>query len=222
MKVLACGLAVLAVAISTPGAASAQQPHPDLSGQWVFDSAKSDRPITPIERGSYGLGRPAPADSEGGERGGVGEPMERPGEMSGMDGMGGRSGYRRGRESPDEKDRARMRLMLRLAQPDSALAIYRTDSTVTVVTPADSLILFTDGRKMKDTLGANVEVETKAEWKDDALVVERKLGGDLKITERFTLSGTGRYLWLYVQADNGRFHMPVPFLRVYYHPGEEP
>lgn len=218
MKTLVLGLVVTGVVFMAPRAANAQQTHPDISGRWVFDSAKSDRPISPEERSPMPIERRPPVDSEGGERGGYG----RPGEMGGTGEMGEGGGYRRGRSTPSEKDRARMRVMMRLAQPDSAISISLTDSTVTIVMPNDSMTLNLDGRKLKDTVGANVELESKAEWKDDALVVERDFGSGYKITERYTLSGTKRYLWLYVQANRGNFHMPTPFLRVYYHPGEEP
>ncbi len=215
-----------------PSQAAAQQQHTDFSGRWIYDSAKSDH-VTPqpmgLDAGQAPRSQAQPA--EGGEGGG--EPGEggEGGEGGGMGGrfgggygggFGGRRIGPRGPQSMTMEDRIRFRALTVLARPVTALDILQTDSTVTLITGADTLVLYPNEKKTAQVLPGGAKAETQSQWKDGDLRVERDLGSGMKLVQRFTLSGTKSYLWLYVTASNGRGNMQVPFLRVYYRPGGRP
>jgi len=217
-----------------PSQAAAQQQHTDFSGRWIYDSAKSDH-VTPqpmgIDAGQAPRSQAEP--TEGGEGGG-GEPGEggeggEGGAMGGRfgggygGGFGGRRMGPRGPQSMSMEDRIRYRALAVLARPAQTLDILQTDSTVTLIAGTDTLVLYPNKKKTTQILPGGAKEETQAEWRDNGdLRVERDLGSGMKLVQRFTLSGTKSYLWLYVTANNGRFQMQVPFLRVYYRPGGRP
>ena len=120
------------------------------------------------------------------------------------------------------EDRIRYRALAVLARPAQTLDILQTDSTVTLIAGTDTLVLYPDKQKTTQTLPGGAKAETQSHWKDGDLRIERDLGSGMKLVQRFTLSGTKSYLWLYVTANNGRGNMQVPFLRVYYRPGGRP
>ena len=185
----------------------AQAQHPDLSGRWSYNAAQSDNPRAMAQgRDSMGAGDEG---GGGGRRGGFG------GRRGGFGGRGGRGGYGGGRGMSDEQ-RARMRQTMALAfQAPAALTVGETDSTLTI-TPDTSaaLVLYGDGRKVKQSVEGGGDVETKAHWQGNDFVVERKVSGGGKVTEDYLKSQDGKQLFVIVSLDSGRGRS-VEFRRVY-------
>ncbi len=64
--------------------------------------------------------------------------------------------------------------------------IEQSDSTVTLVTPEGSpIVLYPDGRTVRDKIEGLGEVRTMASWKGDRLEVERHISGGAKITTTY-------------------------------------
>lgn len=96
-----------------------------------------------------------------------------------------------------------------------AFGVRQTDSTVTIVYPDRELLLFTDGRKQKIAAPDGREVEYRALWEGSSLVIERRLGGGLTLTERYSVhAGTGR-LHVLTRLAGERLPTPISFMRVY-------
>ncbi len=73
--------------------------------------------------------------------------------------------------------------------------IEQTDSTVTVVTPEGSPVVFyVDGRPVEGKIEGLGEVRTLARWKGEKLEVERRFSGDAKITTTYQLTDEGQQI----------------------------
>ena len=205
------GLTALVVGV-VPAGAAAQ--HPDLAGSWKLNQAQSDNPRDQM-RGSDSAGgeRRPRGEGEGGAGGGGGGG----GFGGGRGGFGGgrRGGYGGGRGMSDEQ-RARMRQTMDLAfHAPSAFTVQQADSAVTLTgEDGQPLVLYADGRKLKQTVDGGGDVEIKARWQGNDFVVERKVSGGGKVTEDYLRSQDGKQLFVIVSLDNGRGRS-IEFRRVY-------
>lgn len=99
-----------------------------------------------------------------------------------------------------------------------AFSIALSDSTVTIAYPDRDLRLPTDGSRQKVTLPGGGEAEYRAWWEKEALVVERRLQGDLLLLETYSIQpATGR-LHILTRLEGDRLPRPVSFVRVYERP----
>jgi len=187
-----------------PDPAEAQ--HPELSGRWSYNASQSDNPRT-MAQGRDSMG--------GGDEGGGGG--RRGGGFAGR--RGGRGGYggRGGRASSmSDEQRARMHQTMALAfQAPSLLRISESDSIVSVTSDSGAVVdLYTDGRKVKQTVEGGGDVEIKAHWQGNDFVMERKVSGGGKVTEDYLKSQDGKQLFVIVSLDTGRGRS-IEFRRVY-------
>ena len=183
--------------------------RPDLSGHWTYNPAQSDNPRSMMQRrDSVGGDRPGGdrPGGFGGGRGGFG------GGRGGF-GRGGRGG--RGTDMTDEQ-RERMRQTMDLAfRPPAALTIMASDSALTFTSDTGAaLVLYGDGRKLKQSVEGGGDVEIKAHWQGNDFVVERKVSGGGKVTEDYLRSQDGKQLYVIVSVDGGRGRTS-DFRRVY-------
>jgi hypothetical protein len=93
--------------------------------------------------------------------------------------------------------------------------IERSDSTVVISYPNRQLTLFTDRRKKKMRADGDAKIEYRAWWEGGRLWIERKLDGDITVTEEYYVqSGTGR-LHVLTRLEGDRFPTTIAFMRVY-------
>ena len=183
--------------------------RPDLSGHWTYNATQSDNPRSMMQR----------RDSAGGDRdGGFGD--ARGGYGGGRGGFGGRGFGRggrggRGTDMTDER-RERMRQTMDLAyRPPATLTIVASDSGLTFTSDTGAaLVLYGDGRKLKQSVEGGGDVEIKAHWQGNDFVVERKVTGGGKVTEDYLRSQDGKQLYVIVSVDGGRGRTS-DFRRVY-------
>ena len=169
---------------------------PDLSGSWKLNVSQSDLPPTETEDVMIDSPRrPGPPE------GGYAPPGRRRPRGPGPGGF-----------NPAEM-RERLREMM---EGPRQLTISQTDSTLILAGVTGlSRTLFTDGRKRKRELRGVGEVETKARWKDGALMVERKFGNGLKLNESFERSQDGQRLSVLLELHGGPMPRELRFKRVY-------
>lgn len=202
------GLA-LGIAAFTPATRAAAQ-RPDLAGQWTYNAAQSGNPRDMMQ-GDSASGERRGGES-GGERGGYGG--GRRGGFGGRGRFGGRGGEGGGGMSDEQ--RARMHQTMELVfQTPSALTIVESDSTVTLTADAGAaLLLYGDGRKVKETMEGGGDIEIKGRWQGNAFVVERKVSGGGKVTEDYLRSPDGKQLFVIVNFEGNRGRA-FTFRRVY-------
>jgi hypothetical protein len=115
-----------------------------------------------------------------------------------------------------DEQRARMRQTMQLAlQAPATLTIAESDSSVTITADTGAaLVLYGDGRKLKQTVDGGGDLEIKARWLGNDFVVEREVSGGGKVTEDYLRSPDGKQLFVIVSLDNGRGRS-LDFRRVY-------
>jgi hypothetical protein len=175
---------------------------PDLTGQWALNEAESDDPVAAIgavaRRGSSTQSAKSGGRGAGGGRGGV---------------SGGRGGVSGGRTGGGEETRKTLQELLKAAE---AFTITQTDSTVAFESEGGSpLVLHPDGRKADQMVRGIGKVELKARWKDDRLIVERKLESGLKLEQSYERSQDGKRLLLKVELSGGSLPDFIELRRIY-------
>ena len=200
-----------------PGRARCQQaapPHPDLSGRWKLNLAKSDDPLTMLafdttgaatrpEGVSGGRGGSAGGGGYGGRSGGFGG--------RGLGGMGGgrrgAAGAARGDAPPplSESQRQGFRQALRYAlDPPSHLVVAQTDSTVTFGGDTATLVLHGDGRPVViPPRDSAAEVRVNARWIGNAFLVTRQVAGGGRVSQDYLRSPDGLQITVIVHFDGG-------------------
>jgi hypothetical protein len=115
-----------------------------------------------------------------------------------------------------DASRERMRQTLRLALvPPHALSIDQTDSTVTLVADSgDALTLAIDGHKVKQKVEGGGDIEDRARWQGNNLVVDRSVSGGGKIVEDYLRSQDGKQLYV-IERFTGMRGRSIEFRRVY-------
>jgi len=193
-KILSPGVVVVALSMACGSSQRSDQVAPDevedLSGTWILNADKSDRP----------------GDQMGsGEIGGGGTMMPPPG------GMGRRPGGRGGIDP--EKMRRTMEVAREAVQ---RFTLEQTDTTVTI-SYNDMIphVFHTDGRKVEQETEAGDKIEVKAYWQGRYLMVSRKVDGGGTITEQYFKSSVTDQLEVITRIELGRMPRPMQFLRVY-------
>lgn len=205
---LTAGSLAACASSSHPNAASQVTPRPAIAGQWRLNPQESTTARDAMQRGrGEGEGRPG-----GGEGGGGGFPGRR---GMGGGGMRGGGGFRGGGMS--DQSRARMRQTMELANhAPTVLWIALTDSSVTFLDDAaDTLMLPTNGHKVKEKVEDGGDVERKADWTNAGLVLEEKVSGGGSVTETYVRPSDGKELYVIVKVKMGRMPQPLEFRRVY-------
>lgn len=187
---------VLIAVLLQVGGGAAQ--HPDLSGHWALNAAQSQNPRDMMQ------GR----DSGGSERSG--------GLMRGGGGRGGFGG-RGGGDRMSDAQRARMHQTMQLAfTAPTSLAIVESDSTVTLIADGDTLVLPSNGHKVRreSTVDGEGPVDIKGHWQGSDFVVERNVSGGGKVSEDYLRSSDGKQLYVIVSFDGARGRN-IMFRRIY-------
>ena len=189
--------------------------RPDLSGRWTYSAPQSDNPRDQMRGGDSTGGTSRP---RGGSPGGFGGRRGGGGFGGGRGGFGGGrgAGGRGGGGGVSDEARERMGQTMRLAfDPPHAVTISETDSTVTLVANSvDTLTLTTNGRKLKQKVVGGGDIEAKAHWQGNDLVVERTVSGGGKVTEDYLRSQDGKQLYVIV-GFTGLRGRSIEFRRVY-------
>ena len=193
-KILSPGVVVVALSMACGSSQRSDQVAPDevedLSGTWILNADKSDRP----------------GDQMGsGEIGGGGTMMPPPG------GMGRRPGGRGGIDP--EKMRRTMEVAREAVQ---RFTLKQTDTTVTIsYNDMPPRVFHTDGRKVEQETEAGDKIEVEAYWQGRYLMVSRKVDGGGTITEQYFKSSVTDQLEVITRIELGRMPRPMQFLRVY-------
>jgi hypothetical protein len=184
------GLLGLVVILGGTGvAALSAQGRPDLTGTWKLNAELTAKP----GQGGGGerdvAGRRSPVGSSGLPMGGGRGPTQ----------MGG--GYGGARQSPEELAKARE--AVRLAMLTAERLTIASDGRGFVVTDEDGISQKwnPDGRTTTSESGA-LTVETKIKWDADALVIERKFEGNVKVTDRYSVTSNPRQLVIASRIEN--------------------
>jgi hypothetical protein len=198
------------VLVGTVPVASAFGQRPDLSGRWVYNATQSDNPRDQMRGGDS-----TDASRGGGGRpGGFGGRRGRGGFGGGHGGFGG--GRAGGRGGMSDDTRARMRQTMHLAfDAPHALTISETDSTVELAADSvDVLLLHSNGHKVKQKVEGGGDINTKARWHGNDLVVERSVSGGGKVVEDYLRSQDSKQLYVIVDFTGVRGRS-IQFRRVY-------
>ncbi len=115
-----------------------------------------------------------------------------------------------------EEQRDRMRQTMAMAFDASPTLKINEDDSTLIVTPdtGAALVLYADGRKVKQHVEGQGDVETKARWQGNDFVVERKVSGGGKVTEDYLKSQDGKQLFVIVSFESNRGRT-LEFRRVY-------
>ena len=77
----------------------------------------------------------------------------------------------------------------------------------------NALLVYSDGRKLKQQVEGGGDVEIKGRWQGYDFVLERKVSGGGKVTEDYLKSQDGKQLYVIVSVDGLR--RQLEFRRVY-------
>ena len=114
-----------------------------------------------------------------------------------------------------DKQRARMRQTMQLAlNAPATLTIAATDSTMLLTADTGAaLLVYSDGRKFKQSVEGGGDVEIKGRWQGYDFVLERRVSGGGKVTEDYLKSQDGKQQYVIVSVDGLR--RQLEFWRVY-------
>jgi hypothetical protein len=115
-----------------------------------------------------------------------------------------------------DEARARMRQTMHLAfDAPQTLTISATDSTVTLaLDTVAALLLRSNGHKLKQKVEGGGDIDTKARWHGNDLVVERSVSGGGKVVEDYLRSQDGMQLYVIIDF-TGMRGRSIQFRRVY-------
>ena len=187
-----------------PEPAAAQEA--DIVGNWVLNRDKSDDPrevMARSRRDGRQIAPPAGASGTTRTRGSGSRPPRRAGGAN-------QSGAARGPGPADVL--LQQRLMSSVAQ----LSITKTDSSYVFASDGQQFNeYFFDGRKIKVTVGTELEVELKAEWKKNRLEVETKVTGGVKLKEKYEIDKDSGELRVELEFTNSRMRQRFKIKQVY-------
>jgi len=206
--------ALLLLALGAANALHAQTAHP--TGAWRLDTVRSDSLHLPFREPGDSTG-PRPIGPPGEGRGGEG-PGSSPAAAGGASvapGMEGGPGYSGGRYRRGMTDKELERIRQTLALARKAPATIEIDAEGRSVKLTDRLgfetTLAIDGRRSCESVYDGSEICTRASWSDETLVIERRVDGGGRVTERYTLGLGGIRLLSFVQVDG--LLQPLEFTR---------
>ncbi len=190
--------------------------HPILTGRWELNAQASEkppeRPNDDGQSGSGGYGGGGRGGGRGG-RGGFGGGFGG-GYGGGRGGSGGGGGTRGGMSF---EQRAAMR---------EAFDMVRDAPEVLTVVQQDADINFTDGtgrvekvradgHKAKETMADGQDVERKASWKDDTLVVETHINKGPTVVQTYSRTADGMQMTVVSKLDGMPGGRSISVRRVY-------
>jgi hypothetical protein len=208
---------LMAMSGGVPHALPGQEARP--TGVWVLDTLRSDSLHLPgrerWDTTGRGVSRGRP-EGPGGEGPGVGPPGAG-GLGPGMEGGRRYGGSRYGR-GMNEKDAARLHQTLNLAREAPVSIAFDSGGRLVKFTDARGFetTLRTDGKRTRDTVFDGGDVYTRAAWDHEALVVEHRVDGGGKVSERYTLGLGGIRLLSFVEVDG--LLQPLAFTRQFTRP----
>lgn len=172
---------------------------PALLGVWVLNRQQSDDPHQKLRELEENARRNRPRMGGDDGMGGFGGMGGRgPGGMGGMGGMGGPGGPHGGRQGRGAMGEP----MRRIIDPQDRMTITHRDGDL-VFDYADGhqFDVTADGKKIHDMID---EVEIKAKWKGDHLVVERKFDVGTTLVEDYFVAPESGQLFILVEFDSRR------------------
>ncbi len=176
--------------LTVPEPATAQDV--DIVGTWVLNREKSDDPREVMSRGRNRPAPPRPGAGGGRRRGG---------------------GTQAPPPRPDAGDRL---LQQRLMRPVMELSITRTDSTYIFASSGEKFMEhFVDGRKIEAAITTDLQIEIKAEWKNNALEIETRVSGGGRLKERYEIDEDTGELRVEFDLNNSRMKQRFKLKRVY-------
>jgi hypothetical protein len=112
-----------------------------------------------------------------------------------------------------EQDLARIRQTVALARRAPARIRFEEDGSRVTLTDSQGFetTLQIGGRKSRETVLDGGDVDTKARWDDETLVIERRVDGGGRVTERYTLGLGGVRLLSFIAVDG--LQQPLEFTR---------
>jgi len=209
--------AALITALVLLGAVAAGAQHPDISGRWALNQGQSDNPRDMMQgRDSAGGGGGGGGSARHGGWGGGGGGGGMHGGHHGGYG-GGQGSYGGGPGGMSEEQRARMHQTMELVlNAPASLAVVQSDSTVTLDADGDTLVLPSNGHKVRReaTVEGEGAVDIKGHWIGNDFVVERKVSGGGKVTEDYLREPQGKQLFVIVSFQDPRGR-DLMFRRIY-------
>ena len=100
--------------------------------------------------------------------------------------------------SPEQRQRIQLSIRNAMSRP-FRLEISRTDSTVTLLTPQGSRILYTDNREVTVPIGPDLDSTVKCKWDKNKLVIESETNAGVKI--KYTYERDDNQLEVKVRID---------------------
>ena len=191
VSILLSGLLSLSVLALGPDRAFAQDAG--LTGKWLLNEDRSDDPGAQFQQAMGAGGRSDnPGQPPGGGRGGN---------------RGSRGGAGRGQGQQS---------IQRLMETSNALRIVHDDSTVTIVgAEGMMLVLYPDGREINYPVEGVGNVETRARWTGEKLIVERTVENGPRVTTSYETASNGQEMLVTVHMEGGRSQEPIEIRRVY-------
>jgi hypothetical protein len=176
---------------------------PPLAGAWQLNRDLSTAP------GSGPGGGEMRPPGGGRRRGGFG------GGMGGGRGMGGRRGGAGGAAGAEDQMAQMRETMRELMQPAMRLTIVQHDQTVSFTDDEGRACKFVvNGKKEKHQLQA-ATLETKAQWKDGALIIEWETGRGPKVVRSYRTQPQSGQLIVETKLEGGRTGDRPPARHVY-------
>ena len=189
-------LAILALGAGFHGASVAQQPRPQLSGNWRLNPEKSQE---------MGEGR----EQDGSDARRALPPL----------GAGRTRGIPSGGRPEPEPDPT---VLLGFLRPVLQVRIQQTDTSIAISDASGQLVNYpTTGRKIREPQLIGEDAEITAKWKDGSLTVERKLPSLGTVKETYWLDSATRELVLLVKVSGSRLPRGIEMRRVYEPVSEE-
>jgi hypothetical protein len=115
----------------------------------------------------------------------------------------------------NERDLARMHQTLLLARRAPARVEFEESGAHVKLTDSQGFetTIPINRQGVTETVFDGGDVETKARWDEETLVIERRVDGGGKVTERYTLGLGATRLLVFVEVD--RLLQPLAFTRQY-------
>lgn len=178
-----------AVLIGLAGPINAQDIQPALAGRWQINLQRSDKLPETLSGGQLGPWGRTPVAPPSGD-----PPPDR------------EAGAPRGRSGARFRGGSDAGLLLEARRPPQELLIELGDTAVTITDETGrGQVLPTNGRRLEEIAAGSRKLQTRAEWKDGDIRVEKRVSGTdtrLRYTFRFD-EVTGR-LTLLLRLETGR------------------
>jgi len=141
------------------------------------------------------------------------EQSDKPGDLVERERPQGAPGDRQQGDGGERRERMQVGVAI-LLQNSVAFKVEETDSTLTL-TGAEGITrtFYVDGQERELRIEGLGNVQVKARWRGEKLVIERNLQGGAKITEEFELTADGRQLVVKMKISGGQ--RGLEFRRVY-------